>query len=119
MSSEIGKFIESFRKAADEKGNFAFGKRDRQLYETMRASFHRLKEMGEPGNKALAQLLDDQSNHVRCWIAAALLVEGNSKARSVLETIANTGERILRSNAEITLEEFKKGTLGTPFPNRT
>jgi hypothetical protein len=117
MGSEIDNLIDRFRSAAIEKGDFASGTTDSQLYDVMRDSFHRLRGLGEVGHEALLRLLEDESDHVRCWVAAALLVEGDLKARNVLETIANTGAGMLRFNAEVTLREFDKGTLGTPFPS--
>jgi len=114
MTEEIQRLIFDFRSAAIEKGDFAKGKRDAQLYEIMRNSFHRLKDFGEDGQEALENLLDDESAFVRTWIASALMIEGNKIVRNVLEEISKMSG-ITGFNAKITLQEYDKGNLTIAF----
>jgi hypothetical protein len=114
---QVSSLVDAFRQAAIEKGDFATpAKRDHQLYDAMRNSYVELKSMGRTGDDALTLLLDDDSVHVRTWIAAALLVDGNIRARQVLESIANGSRGATRLDAQMVLEEFDKGTLKSPFP---
>jgi hypothetical protein len=115
MAPEIQKLVVEFRTAAIKKGDGTDDELDDMQYEVMKSSFHRLKESGDDGKEALISLLDDESKFVRVWIAAGLLVEGYSSARTVLSDIA-AGSDLTSFNAKITLEEFEKGTLKTPFP---
>jgi hypothetical protein len=115
MTAEIQKLIKDFRDAAIEKDIFAEGKRDGQLYEIMRNSFHQLKAQGKPGQEALESLLDDESVFVRSWIAGALMIEGNEKARQVVEEISKISG-IVGFNSKIFLQEFDAGRLDKPFP---
>ena len=112
---EIQILVDKFRSAAIEKDIFAKGKRDGQLYEIMRNSYHQLKGFGNAGQKALQSLLDDESVFVRNWLASALMIEGNVKARKVLEEISIM-PGMEGFNAKITLEEFDAGRLDKSFP---
>ena len=118
MDIEIEKLIDDFRAAAIEKSDFAQGRRDGQLYDSMRDSFYRLKNLGKRGDEALLTLLEDDSEHVRMWAGTAMMIDGNHDARSVLETLASGGIGVVRLDAEITLEEFDAGRLTEPFPAR-
>jgi ribosomal protein S17E len=112
---EIQTLIQEFRNAAIEKGDFAEAKRDHQLYEIIQNSFHQLKDLGEPGKKALENLLDDESVFVRNWIASYLIIVGNPQARKVLEEISKVSG-ITGFTAKMTLQEFDAGRLKLPFP---
>jgi hypothetical protein len=104
-----------FRNAAIEKDVFAKGKRDGQLYEIMRSSYHQLKSYGQDGQEALESLLDDESVFVKNWIASTLTIERNPKARKVLEEISRM-LGIEGFSAKITLQEFDAGRLDNCFP---
>lgn len=110
--------VDTFRRAAINKGDFSAAGRDRKLYEVMRDSYHRLMALGEDGLRELTGLLDDESIHVRTWIAAALLREGSNQARKVLEEIAKV-KGVMGLDARVTLEEFYKGDLTSPFPENS
>src|SRR5258708_20801592 len=105
LMDQISQLISDFRNAAIEKGDFAYGRRDAQLYEVMRRSYLTLKKSGKEGSDAFAILLGDNSVLVRGWVAAALLVEGNSQAHGVLEAIARD-ESSPSFDARVTLDEF-------------
>jgi len=81
----------------------------------MRKSFHQIQNFGQVGNEALEDLLEDESVYVKGWIAGALMIEGNFKARGVLEEISKISG-ITGFNAKITLEEYDKGNLIKAFP---
>ena len=117
-AENVSSLVETFRRAAVEKGDYATpAKRDHKLYESMRSAYIELRAVGEDGDNAIRELLHDESVHVRTWIAAALLAEGDVEAREELEEISKR-EGLTGSHAGTTLEEFEKGRLNTPFPPR-
>jgi HEAT repeat protein len=83
----------------------------------MVASLSFLQSHGESGHEAFAGLLADESPHVRIWVAAQLLAEGDESALPVLrELVAGSG--LLASEAEISIREYEAHRLRSPFtPN--
>lgn len=110
----VSAFIERFRAAAMAKGDFAEGPSDAAHHAEMSSAFRELVRRGDRGNLALERLLDDDSTHVRLWAAAQLLFLGFSDARPVLERIA-AGHGLTAMNAQVTLEQFDAGKLGSPL----
>jgi hypothetical protein len=107
--------ITRFRAAAIAKGDFAQrAARDHQFYRQMVEAWRFLYEEAPKGREAFRALLADDSAHVRCWIAGQLLSEGDANAAPVLEAIVRAGGP-LGFDAEMTLEQWRKGRLGSPF----
>ena len=108
--------IQSFRDAAIEKGEGSEDpSRDHDLHQAMSDAFHQLYAQGQRGREAFLALLSDESPLVRSWVAAQLLSEGCENAKSVLEELEKQ-EGMLGFDAEMTLQEYRKGRLGSPFP---
>jgi len=111
----IQKLIAKFRRAAIEKGDFATpAKQDHRLYDEMRTAVLEIGKFNSAGKEAFKALLTDESVHVRNWVAATLLVEGDVEAREALEQIAKSNGMIA-FDAEMTLKEFDRGNLKPPF----
>ena len=117
MGEKLQDYVRTFRVAAIEKGDDPSTPRGLQLYEQMAAAYHALMASGPDGRRAFEELLTDESMHVRVWVAAALLHGGDPKARSVLEAITAV-KGIVGWEAEVTLQEYDAGRLGSPFPPR-
>jgi hypothetical protein len=100
-----------------EKGDFVTpARKDHRLHRQMQKAWRFLAEQGEAGKNAFAGLLTDESVHVRTWVAAQLLSEGNERAVRVLEKIAQEDSSGLTGfAAETTLKEWKRGRLSPPF----
>lgn len=105
--------IDKFVTAAIEKGDFKSPRRDAQLYDEMKNAYLELAATFG-GMTAFRQLLQHSEVHVRLWVAAQLLAEGEASARHVLEAIASEGG-VQAFNARSTLEEYARGTLRPPF----
>jgi len=116
INEAVGALIQSFRDAAIEKGEFhPDSKRDAKLHNTMARAFAGLRGYGDEGQNAFRKLLSNDSDAVVGWVAAQLLYEHNlPEARNALKRIAS-GDGLLAFDAEITLEEYDKGRLGSPF----
>lgn len=59
----------------------------------------------------LEPLLEDNNLSVRIWAAYALLHVNTPKAVKALKEIVKTDSGIMGFNAEMTLDEFKKGNI--------
>ena len=107
--------ISQFRQAAIEKGDFAEpANRDHTLFAAMAEAWRALEEHGADGHAAFRGLLADQSAHVRSWVAAQLLGDGDTSGVTVLEAEAALGG-IGGFAAEMVLKEWREGRLAPPF----
>jgi HEAT repeat protein len=110
----ISSAIEDFRAAAIAKRDFAEPSRDEELHRVMASALSFLQSQGQSGREAFSQLLADESAHVRIWVAAQLLAEGDESALPVLrELVAGSG--LLGFEAEITIREYEARRLRSPF----
>jgi hypothetical protein len=104
-----------FRAAASAKGDFrADSAEDHALHERMAQAFRFLHGQGAEGRAAFAALLEDESPHVRSWVSAQLLSEGDARAVPVAEQLASESG-LLGFTAQVTLEQFRAGRLRSPF----
>ena len=104
-----------FRSAASAKGDFHVDTtEDHTLHERMTAAFAFLASLGPEGRAAFVALLEDDSPHVRSWVSAQLLSEGEASAVPVVEQLA-LEPGLLGFRAQITLREFRAGRLRSPF----
>jgi hypothetical protein len=107
-----------FRAAASAKGDFrADSAEDHALHQRMARAFHFLTGQGAEGRAAFAALLQDDSAHVRAWVSAQLLSEGDAEAVPVAEQLA-LEPGLLGFEARVTLDQFRAGRLRSPFANR-
>jgi hypothetical protein len=114
----IAEATAEFRTAASAKGDFrANSAEDHALHEQMTRAFHFLHAEGAEGRTAFAALLEDESPHVRSWVSAQLLSEGDARAVPVAEQLASESG-LLGFTAQVTLEQFRAGRLRSPFATR-
>jgi hypothetical protein len=107
-----------FRAAASAKGDFrADSTEDHALHDRMAHAFRFLASQGPAGRAAFAALLDDESPHVRSWVAAQLLSEKDARAIAVAEQLASE-PGLLGFSARVTLDEYHTGRLRCPFASR-
>jgi len=109
--------ISEFRAAAILKADFATpSPKDHALHKRMAVAFTCLASEGSPGLAAFKSMLFDESPHVRGWVAAQLLSQGDEDAVTVMEQLA--AEPGIRGfKAVTTLKEFRVGRLRSPFTN--
>ena len=117
MVNRILDHIRAFRSAAIEKADGVGGPRDRRLYDQLAKVYHSLMDLDTEGRRAFKDLLKDDSIHVRSWVAAALLHQGDPEVRAVLEAIKAVGG-MTGFSAEMTLQEHDAGRLGPPLGRR-
>jgi hypothetical protein len=99
----IAEATAEFRAAASAKGDFRVDSaKDHALHAQMARAFHFLHVQGAEGRTAFAALLDDESPHVRSWVSAQLLSEGDARAVPVVEQLASESG-LLGFTAQITL----------------
>jgi hydroxylamine reductase (hybrid-cluster protein) len=108
-----GRFEDTFCNIVIVKGDGS-SSNDAELFEEMKEYFIRLYNH-PAGRSRVENLLNHENEWVRSWVAAQLLSEGNNKsAVSVLKKLSTEGGT-LGFSAEMTLSEYNKGTLGSPF----
>jgi len=111
----LSELIDDFRSAAIAKADFASPpRRDHALHDRMARAVRELYAAGDPGRSAFKALLRDDSPHVRSWVAAQLLVDGDPDAESVLRELIDLGG-LVAFNAEMVLKEHSAGRLESPF----
>ncbi|MDZ4401559.1 MAG: hypothetical protein U1A53_02785 [Prosthecobacter sp.] len=107
--------IEDFRESAIAKADGAKpASKDHELHARMTRAFVCLTSHGENGIAAFTELLQDESSHVRIWVAAQFLAEGCRSAIPIMEQLA-TQPGIQGFSAAMTLKEFHSGCLRSPF----
>ena len=111
----IAEAIKDFRDAADAKAEGVTpASKDHALHARMACAFSCLSSHGAEGEAAFAALLQDDSPHVRGWVAAQLLSGGERSAIPVIEELAAL-PGIRGFTAATTLKEFQAGRLRSPF----
>jgi len=111
----IAEATAEFRAAASSKGDFrADSSEDHALHKRMADAFRFLRGQGAEGRAAFAALLEDESPHVRSWVSAQLLSEGDTRAVPVVEQLASE-PGLVGFTAQITLEQFRVRRLRSPF----
>jgi hypothetical protein len=111
----IHEAIEDFRQAAIRKAGFASpASRDDALHRRMSSAYKFIISQGMDGRAEFIRLLHDNSPHVRAWVAAQLLSDGDEVAIPVLEQLA-VAPGISGFVAATTLKRFRAGKLNSPF----
>jgi trans-aconitate methyltransferase len=108
---DIDTALEVFKEAAKvhgeatETGNYKLGNKN---YDLIVKAVAYLKELNQTAQ--LYQLLDNINLSVRIWAATYLLPVDEKDALKVLDE-ASKGKGIISLNAELTIQEWKKGHL--------
>lgn len=105
--------IEKYAMAAEAYGKAienGDARESNRQFQVVESSFKALKEQGAVGLKSIAALLSSEISGVRLWSAAHLLNYPEYKSLLVLEKL-KASSSILALTAEITLEQWRNGTL--------
>jgi hypothetical protein len=114
----ISEATAEFRAAASAKDDFRLDSaEDHALHDRMARAFRFLASQGPAGRAAFAALLDDESPHIRSWVAAQLLSENDARAIPVAKQLASE-PGLLGFSARVTLDEYSAGRLRSPFATR-
>jgi len=84
-----------------------------EQYEVLAASCRELRKRGIEAQRRLEELLDHKTPYVRLWAACHCLEFSSVKAERVLEHLVKGGG-VSGFTAEMTLQEWRKGTLKFP-----
>jgi len=109
----VSRFEDAFCNAVIAKGD-GLSSTDSELFEAMKDSYIRLRNHSR-GLERIESLLDHDNFWVQSWVASQLLSEGeHSKAQETLRQLSSINGTV-GFGAEITLGEYEKGSLGSPF----
>jgi hypothetical protein len=111
---QLEEAVSRFRAAAIAKADGVVGPEDAGLHKDLQESFLSLRGQGAAGRQAMHTLLSDQNPHVRGWIAAQLLSEGDLTALPVAKRDAHLPGLTGFSAAEV-LRQHLAGELKSPF----
>jgi hypothetical protein len=93
--------------AGTEEGSATITNR---AYDRIVKAFSILLGYGKAGRQAILSLCDHENRSVRSWAAAHSLKYDAKKAEATLKELSE-GPGLLAFSAEMTLKEWKKGTL--------
>ena len=110
--SNISKYIENAinHGEATNKGDH---KKANKCYEKLIEAYLQIRNSGENWIDEFIELLLHENDSVKCWSATHLLKYREQEAIKTLKEL-NTGKGITSFDAEMVLEEWKKGNLKLP-----
>jgi hypothetical protein len=108
LESLVNQYVESAKAHANEKLRDSH-EANRQ-HAKLVSAFHKLKEFGDPGWKAIRILVSHESPDVRLWAATHLLQVEPQKACEALEQLTQL-EGFVGFEAGIVLSEWRAGRL--------
>jgi hypothetical protein len=116
-SADVETLVRVYREAAvahgvaTEHGNYRAANRQ---HDVLAEVYRELRNRGRDSQVELLPLLDDIDAHVRAWVAAHALEFAPDRGEAVLKRLASGEPSVIRLNAEMTLSEWKKGSLAFP-----
>jgi len=116
MKKELDTLIAVYKENASKHGQ-AIKEGDYQLandsHDLLINALREIREYGEKGAIALASMIQDNDDSVKCWAATHSLNYDQDKAERTLSDLSEKSGPIA-FNAEMVLSEWKKGTLEIP-----
>jgi hypothetical protein len=116
-SASLHDLVAMYEEAADLHGQ-ASQNGDHRLanaqYKRVTAAWMQIRGRGEKGRSALVRLMGSANPHVRCWAASHVLEFDPRTAEAELERLASGPPGVARLDAEMTLREWRAGTLSFP-----
>lgn len=109
---DLTEAFDTFKKNAIEHGQCTMTgdyKRGNKCYKNIMNAIKYIKTHKK--NDGFKTMLEDSNTSLRIWAAYALLHIDTKDAIKTLKAIAKNGDNIMAFNAEMTLEEFKKGNI--------
>jgi hypothetical protein len=114
-----GQLIESYRheaalhgRATDSGDSNAANRAAGQLARV----YAELQRLGGDARRSLLPLLHDEDSSIRLWAAAHALEFAPSEGETALESLAATAVGFVRTDATMTLKEWREGRLRFPEP---
>lgn len=117
VSADVETLVRTYREAAvahgvaTEAGNYRAANRH---HAALAEVYRELRKRGDKARFELLPMLDDVNAHVRTWAAAHALEFAPEQGEAVLNRLASGGPSFVRLNAEMTLSEWRKGSLVFP-----
>lgn len=116
QDASIDSLVKAYAEAAAahgetyETGDYKKGNRE---YDILAANYRELRARGHHAQLHLLELLNDSNSHVRGWAASHALEFAPERGEPVLTELARRGG-LTGFSAEMTLEEWRKGSLKFP-----
>lgn len=110
----IDSLIDQYKNAAFLHGLYYDSNKINEQHAKICAIYQELRRRGGNQQHQLLALLDDPMASVRCWAAAHALEFSPERGAPVLEELAKSEKSLAGFNAEMTLKEWRKGTLKFP-----
>jgi hypothetical protein len=108
------RLVEEFRKLSAEHGHALEASNPRaanRRFDTLVAIRRELRSRGPDAQRQLLKLLADPEPSTRSWSARSVLEFAPSEAEQVLEEISRTQRNAIGFTADLTLEQWRKGTF--------
>jgi len=110
----LNEVLTEYRQAAEGTDDLADAKTQNQAAHRIHACYKTLRETNE-GREAIIALMSDANPHVRTWAAAHSLQWKPEQAKKVLEALRDENTFPYSFDAEMTLEEYRKGRLSFDY----
>lgn len=107
--------LENFISACIEKGKceeLGDSKRGNRQYKIIKSSYLALKKSGQLNN--MVGLLEHENPYVRLWAASCMLSIIPIKSEDTLKELSILKGKPVAFSAQMTLHEWRKGTLNLP-----
>lgn len=106
----VASLLAQYRQAADVAGELADNRKQNQAAHRIHACYKALQET-EEGKAGIIALMADPNPHIRVWAAAHSLQWVPETAQEVLKALCTENVFPYSLDAEMTLEEYRKGRL--------
>jgi hypothetical protein len=110
----VTRILAEYRQAAVVTDDLADTEKQNQAAHRIHACYKALRET-EEGRAGIIALMSDPSPHVRAWAAAHSLQWMPDAAQEVLEALRDENVFPYSFDAEMTLEEYRKGRLSFDY----
>lgn len=110
----VASLLVEYRQSADATDELRDTEKQNQAAQRVHACYKALRETDE-GKAGIIALMSDPSPHVRCWAAAHSLQWMPETAQEVLESLRAENVFPCSFDAEMTLEEYRKGRLSFDY----
>lgn len=116
MNNQI--LIDTFRSIAIDKGDGDNPhEKDSDLFLKLSDAYRAIEQADDLAMQLFCKLLEDESSHVKLWVAAQLLFNGNLMDGRTIEVLKELSS--LRSfcgmSASMVLKQYNDGTLKSPL----
>jgi hypothetical protein len=117
QDEQVEALVRRYAEAAGQHGRATEAgdhKKANQAHEAIASVYRELRSRGLEAQRALLVLLDDSEPGVRLWAASHALEFSPADGERVLSSMANVPKSFLSFSADMTLRQWREGTLRFP-----